>query len=100
MANVQKVENPLVPFPPLLPKETVENSRFWWFIQALILMMARVEIGNSVLVSVLKYWHRMYEVYLVFIAGLDDDLNCLKITQFWVWGFFKRKKKVIQDVTG
>lgn len=46
-------------------------------------MMTAVEINNSVLVSVLKYWHRIYEVNLVFFARLDDDLKCLKAMQFF-----------------
>lgn len=52
-------------------------------------MMTAVEINNSVLVSVLKYWHRIYEVNLVFFARLDDDLKCLKAMQF----FLKKGKK-------
>lgn len=59
-------------------------------------MMTAVEINNSVLVSVLKYWHRMYEVNLFFFAGLDDDLKCLEAMQF----FKKKEKRVIPDVIG
>lgn len=59
-------------------------------------MMTAVEINN--LVSVLKYWHRMYEVNLFFFAGLDDDLKCLKAMQLFF--FFKKEKRVIPDVIG
>lgn len=38
-------------------------------------MLTPVEINISILLCVLKYWHRIHQVSLVFLAGLEDDLK-------------------------